>query len=132
MYWLHWYYRYCGNKSLNFGGEPCFNAELSMRAFLYDTNWACLLLYRWKMILDEGSFWKAGANYTELYIYAIMVWWSLLKEESPMNGCCYWVETPSSSSWRGSISFQVAFLVATYHQTLLVFEVLSQRLSNFK
>ena len=34
-----------------------------MRAFLYDTNWACLLLYRWKMILDEGSFWKAGANY---------------------------------------------------------------------
>ena len=37
-----------------------------MGAFLYDTNWACLLLYRWKMMLDKGSFWKAGANIKEL------------------------------------------------------------------
>ena len=34
-----------------------------MRAFFNDTNWARLLPYRWKMILDEGSFWKASANY---------------------------------------------------------------------
>ena len=64
---------------------------------------------------DEKWYWMKGAferlvqTIKELYIYAIMVWWSLLTEESPMNGCCYWVETPSSSSWRGSISFQVAF-----------------------
>ena len=132
LYWLHWYYRYCRNKSLNFGTNLVLMQNSAWGLFF------TTLIGHVYYFTDEKWYWMKGAfkrllqTIKELYINAIMVWWSLLKGKSPMNGCCYWVETPSSSSWRGHIAFQVAFLVATYHQTLLVFEALSQRLSNFK
>ena len=124
--------RYCENKSLNFGTNLVLMQNSAWGLFF------TTLIGHVYYFTDEKWYWMKGAfkrllqTIKELYIYAIMVWWSLLKGKSPMNGCCYWVETPSSSSWRGHIAFQVAFLVATYHQTLLVFEALSQRLSNFK
>ena len=82
LYWLHWYYRYCGNKSLNFGTNLVLMQNSAWGLFF------TTLIEHVYYFTDEKWYWMKGAfkrllqTIKELYIYAIMVWWSLLKERN--------------------------------------------------